>query len=470
MCAMLSSPSVCVDLPVSDRLVSRLRRVAGVLALGLAGCLASLLAHAFIELIGIIKITAGLEHTCALTTAGGVKCWGYNAYGQFGDNIIIQCLTLVNVSGLASGVAAIMVGVDHICAFITTGGVKCWGDNLVGSLGDNFITDSLTPVNVSGLASGVAVIMAGSNYTCAFTTGGGVKCWGWNIHGQLGDNSINDCLTPVNVFGLASGVVAITAGDRYICALITAGGVKCWGDNYYGQLGDNSITQCLTLVNVSGFVSGVVAITVGGFYTCALITAGGVKCWGNNFSGQLGDNTTIQRLMPVNVSGLVSAVVAIMAGYCYICALVTADRVKCWGDNFVGQLGDGTVGIWLFPVPVLIFYSTGTPSGGNSSLSLLANFNIAFVDIGYIGNFYIAVLFSIGELFLLTPSGFIQYNPAIGGPISAYSTDTLSNRSIAILSGVNVMPFVGTIFIAGYGLNDADLIGNSKYNAIYIVQ
>jgi hypothetical protein len=141
--------------------------------------------------------------------------------------------------------------------------------------------------------------------------------------------------------------------------------------------------------------------------------------------------------------------------------------VKCWGNNRYGQLGDGTAGFRPFPALVLTFYATGTPSGGNSSLSLLANFNIALADMGRTGNFYIAALLTTGELFFLTPSGFIQYS---GGPIPAYSTDTLSNRSISILSDVNVTPFLGTILFAGYGLSDADLIGNSKYDAIYTVQ
>jgi hypothetical protein len=270
------------------------------------------------------------------------------------------------------------------------------------------------------------------------------------------------------VSGLASGVAAISAGINHTCALTTAGGVKCWGDNSTGQLGDNSSTQRLTPVDVSGLASGVAAISAGIGHTCALTTAGGVKCWGDNATGELGDNTTVQRFTPVNVSGLASGVAAIAAGNGNTCALVTAGGVvKCWGDNTLGQLGDGgAAGFRALPASVLTSFATGTESGGNTNLSLSANLNIAAADIGRTGNTYVAALLSGGQLFFLTPSGFVQYS---GGALPAYSTGALSNRSITILSGANVSPFHGAIVFAGYGINDADLITNSKYNAIHTV-
>src|SRR5439155_1625058 len=128
--------------------------------------------------------------------------------------------------------------------------------NNFGQLGDNSTTGRLTPVDVSGLTSGVTAIAPGVYHTCALTTAGGVKCWGANGNGQLGDNSTTDRLTPVDVSGLTSGVAAIAPSYLYTCALTTAGGVECWGANYYGQLGDNSTTNRLTPVDVSGLASG----------------------------------------------------------------------------------------------------------------------------------------------------------------------------------------------------------------------
>ncbi|MGH7147275.1 MAG: RCC1 domain-containing protein, partial [Nitrospiraceae bacterium] len=138
------------------------------------------------------------------------------------------------------------------------------------------------------LRTGVVAIEAGWHHTCALTTTGRVNCWGNNHDGQLGDGTEVDRSTPQDVVGLMSKVTAIAAGERHTCALATAGGVKCWGNNHDHQLGDGTGVDRVTPVDVTGLTSGVQAITAGSRHTCALTTAGGVKCWGNNHDGQLG--------------------------------------------------------------------------------------------------------------------------------------------------------------------------------------
>ncbi len=293
---------------------------------------------------GVTAITAGGATACALTSAGSVECWGWNDDGELGDGTTTDSDTPVAVSSLTSGVTAISAGYGHTCA-VTSGAAVCWGDNKDGELGDGTDTQSDTPVAVSGLSSGVTAISASNGHNCALTSAGGVKCWGYNSDGELGDGTTTDSDTPVAVTGLSSGVTAITAGEDHTCAVTTAGAAECWGANEYGQLGDGTTTASDTPVAVSGLSSGVVAVTAGDSYTCALTSADGVECWGYNFDGELGDGTSTGpdscgfgisiacSLTPVGVTGLSGGVTAIAAGDDHTCAVTSAGVAECWGGN-----------------------------------------------------------------------------------------------------------------------------------------
>jgi alpha-tubulin suppressor-like RCC1 family protein len=292
-------------------------------------------------LTGVVALSAGAAHTCALMSTGGVKCWGYNGSGQLGDGTTTTRFTPMDVSGLDSGVAAISAGELHTCALLVSGGIKCWGDNSDGQLGDGTTTNRLTPVDVSGLVRGVLTIAAGAIHTCVVMSTGGVKCWGSNSYGQLGDGTATNQLTPVDVSGLTSGVAAIAVRYSHSCALMVGGGVKCWGSNNYGQLGDGSTIGRSTPVDVSGLSSGVMAIATGEAHTCALMSVGSVKCWGDNMYGQVNvDDSNMILGTPQSVSG-VTGIVTLSAGYDHTCALTVSGSVKCWGYNHVGQLGLG---------------------------------------------------------------------------------------------------------------------------------
>ena len=295
---------------------------------------------------------AGGSHTCASSTTGAARCWAYNWFGQVGDGTDTDRDLPTPVLGLGSGVQAIVTGMIHSCALVG-GGVKCWGANGFGQLGDGSDTQRLAPVQVSGLASGVQAIAAGGEHTCALTTGGGVKCWGANDYGQLGNNSTNTQHAPVNVSGLASGVVAISAGRFHTCAVTSGGGAKCWGANENGELGDGTQAERHVPVDVSGLASGVASIAAGQGHTCARTSGGGVKCWGSNSWGQLGDGSGSDRLTPVDVSGLASGATSIGVGSDHSCAVASAGRVLCWGSNQYGQLGNDTHADSLAPVFVL---------------------------------------------------------------------------------------------------------------------
>jgi alpha-tubulin suppressor-like RCC1 family protein len=288
-----------------------------------------------------VPLSAGGFFACALTSSGGIDCWGRNASGELGDGTSTDRSMPVDVLGLTSGISAVSAGGAYACALTDTRRVQCWGDNSFGELGNGSMTKSSTPVALSGLTSGVAAISTGQYAACALTVAGGVKCWGDNDQGQLGDGSRTGSSTPVGVSGLGSGVVAVSAGGSHSCALTVAGGVKCWGDNDQGQLGDGSRTGSSTPVGVSGLGSGVVAVSAGGSHSCALTVSGGVKCWGDNDQGQVGNGTAASTTTPVDVLGLTSGVGALSAGSADTCALTTVGDVKCWGYNDDGELGDG---------------------------------------------------------------------------------------------------------------------------------
>ena len=220
-------------------------------------------ASAGVTVTVITAVSAGNSHTCFVTTVGEVKCWGENDQGQLGDGTTIDRTRPVEVSGLSSGVATVSAAWTHTCALTAAGEVKCWGSNFSGKLGDGTTIDRTTPVDVVGLTSGVATVSTGSGRTCVLTTAGGVKCWGLNDVGQLGDGTTTDRSTPVDVVGLTSGVAAVSTANSYTCAVTTAGGVKCWGSNRSGQLGDGTRTDSATPVDVVGLTSGVAAISTG---------------------------------------------------------------------------------------------------------------------------------------------------------------------------------------------------------------
>ncbi len=289
-------------------------------------------------------IAGGVGHTCALTVAGGAKCWGDDSSGQLGDfyGAVLSRTAPVNVGGGAANLAAITAGASHSCALTSSGGVKCWGDNSRGQLGDGNTAPGLLLVDVVGL-SGVTSLSANASgyHTCAITTGGALKCWGRNDFGQLGDQSTTDRNTPVSAFLNGSTAVAVSAGGAHTCIITPAGGVRCWGRNSEGQLGDGTLVSKTSPVDVVGLGSGVVAIASAYSHTCALLATGSVKCWGWNGEGELGNGTTVSSPTPVDVSGL-PVVARIATGGNHTCVIASDATVRCWGRNTEGQLGDGT--------------------------------------------------------------------------------------------------------------------------------
>ena len=298
-----------------------------------------------------VAVAAGTRHVCALASTGGVLCWGDNARGQLGDGTTATRTMPVNVSGLSAPAVAIAAGAAHACAILNTGAVKCWGANTYGQLGDGSTTDRLVPANVSGLGAGIQKVATKGHATCVLTNAGGVKCWGRNDYTELGSGYGPASHVPLDVQGMSVGVKSIAAGNAHFCALLNAGTMKCWGDNGSGQLGNSAGRNNGNPVDVVGISGAILAMGLGGSHTCAALLAGGVRCWGNNRFGQLG-NESGNKIAGV-VNGFSSGAAAVAAGDGYTCALTAAGGVRCWGSNQFGQLGDGSTIDRAVPADVL---------------------------------------------------------------------------------------------------------------------
>lgn len=285
------------------------------------------------------SISAGAAHTCAITPARGLACWGEGGLGQLGNGAATPADTPRLVSGLAN-VASVSTGGEpdgvggRSCATTRTNAVFCWGAAVPGGKGP--YTSSALPLRVPNLAAGAVGV--GDAHACALTTSATVKCWGDNSWGQLGDGSTDDSMAPVQVSGLF-GVRAIGVGLRHSCALTYAGVVSCWGANGNGQLGDGDVaTSETTPVQVRGLF-GVQSIGLGVAHSCAVLFDGSARCWGSNTSGQLGDlGGGVGSAVPVRVATK-ERIAEISGGTAHTCASTNLGRVLCWGGNDNGQLG-----------------------------------------------------------------------------------------------------------------------------------
>jgi len=286
----------------------------------------------------VAAIAVGGSTTCALVSTGLVGCWGSDAYGNLGDGLTSGfSLVPVQANGL-SNVTQLSLGDRHGCAVTKGGTVRCWGDDTQGQLGDSNRTPSGTATIVSGITGGATAVAAGSMHTCAILSGGAVSCWGLDMSGQLGNGqAAGSSVIPVPVMGLTSGATAIAAGAAFTCAVVSGGAVKCWGDGLHGQLGGPASSPTPMAVAMPASAKGIAA---GANHVCALMTGGSVVCWGADDQGQLGSVQGEMSAKPVAVPGL-TGVVAIAAGGNESCALDGAGAVHCWGEDPVGDTGSG---------------------------------------------------------------------------------------------------------------------------------
>ncbi len=301
------------------------------------------------------KLAGGGAHTCALTSDGTAYCWGNNTHGQLGDNSSTSQNAPVQVAGGLKFVS-IDAGAVHTCAVTSAGEAYCWGRNDRGQLGDGTTTPRAVPVAVTGSLTFQRVAAGGFSvgHTCGLTDLGAAYCWGDNDRGQLGfgTSDLNPHTSPGPVSG---GLVfkGLTVGlDRHNCGLTDVGTAYCWGENAFGALGNGSTMRSAVPVAVTGSFS-FHQVIAGGFigHSCGVIDGGAAYCWGENEMGQVGDGTTIDRLAPTAVGGDLTFL-SLDAGFRHTCGRTTTGTVYCWGSNGAGQLGNNSNDLSIVPAKV----------------------------------------------------------------------------------------------------------------------
>ena len=295
-----------------------------------------------------IAIDADVFHTCALTKTGEAYCWGLNQFGEVGDGTQTRRSSPVAVLG-GHTFASITTGGQNTCAITPANTAFCWGQGFFGANGTGTQTNALTPQPVAGGHS-FASISAGSQYACGLTTAGQGFCWGNGGAGKLGNGSNANRLVPVAITGTLT-LASISAGGAHACAVTIDGNGYCWGAGSFGRLGNGSVATHTTPQPVSGNVI-FASISAGGPHTCGVSIAGQGYCWGGNIEGSLGTGSGLSRSTPGLVFGghtwrSISAGPGATAGsgssFASSCGVTVDDLTYCWGSNFWGQLGNGSV-------------------------------------------------------------------------------------------------------------------------------
>ena len=306
------------------------------------------------------------SHSIALASDGTVYTWGLNQYGQLGNNTTTNSRSPIAVQAAGTPLAGktivqVAAGADHSLALDSDGALYAWGSNAYGQLGNGTTTNSSVPVAVkiagTPLAGKTIVqIAAGANHNMVLTSNGTVYAWGWNYHGQLGNNTKTNSNTIVAVQTIGTPlagkkIVKIAAGQGHSLALTDDGRVYTWGRNDTGQLGNNATTDAMLPVAVT--VTGtpmnnktIIEIASGARHSLAIDSSGKVYAWGHNGSGQLGNNSTVNALTPVAVQAPADKNIIQVSGSGWLgassSALTSNGTVYSWGRDFDGQLGDGT--------------------------------------------------------------------------------------------------------------------------------
>lgn len=290
-------------------------------------------------------IESGAGHTCGVTESGKVYCWGLNDEGHVGADWVTRGIEEPHLLPGNQFWVQVSAGHDHSCALTNDGAAWCWGDNVTGHLGSggNFAR-SFEPVRVAS-SEVFTTVVAGYYQSCALAASGQMYCWGRNDQGQIGDGSNENRFTPVPVAG---GLTfrALGGGDAFMCGITTGGATWCWGSNRSGELGDPTLPSQTVPVPVQGLpelsriygAGGAFTLPSAPAYACGLTASGEAWCWGGTIRGGLWEGPTDG---PIRVEAGIRFQ-NLGLGAEHLCGVTTEGWAFCGGGNYAGQLGDGT--------------------------------------------------------------------------------------------------------------------------------
>jgi alpha-tubulin suppressor-like RCC1 family protein len=331
-------------------------------------------------------LAAGGLHACGITGRGDLYCWGTSMRGELGPASDLQDCSMRFGPGIlcspipirSSGLRPvdIVAGDMHSCALGADGTAYCWGANFYGQAGTGSLSDVPLPSAVAG-GHTFTQLVAGRMHTCGITTSRAAYCWGWDWTGALGagDVSAERCLffsndpcsrTPRLVVG-GHQWAQLAATDRATCGVTTLGDLYCWGldvggdDGQYCQAPDN-LTGCTRTPILISSAKPYKATSIGNVHRCQQAVDGTLECWGANYWGMFGNGTVASSPTPVTAAGG-SAYTSFVAFRTGTCAL-SDGLAKCWGRGEDGAVGNGDLQDALSPADVL---------GGHRFLALAAS-------------------------------------------------------------------------------------------------
>ena len=295
------------------------------------------------------QVAGGGYHTAAIKTDGTLWTWGWNDFGQLGDNSITNKSSPVQTVSGGTNWKQVSGGYLHTAAIKTDGTLWTWGRNYYyGSLGNNTRTDRSSPVQTVSGGTNWKLVAGGGYHTAAIKTDGTLWLWGYNNNGQLGDNSITGTSSPIQTVSAGTNWKQVSCGYLNTAAIKTDGTLWTWGFNAQGQLGDNTPDWRSSPVQTVSGGTNWKQVAGGGYITAAIKTDGTLWLWGTNGVGELGDNTRTNRSSPVQtVSAGTNWKQVAGGGSGHTAAIKTDGTLWLWGLNGIiggdGQLGDNSI-------------------------------------------------------------------------------------------------------------------------------